>query len=98
MPYVTKEIRSHLDEELTTLIDKIRTYPDEENAGILNFLVTSLVAEAMKPHCGWNYKSLHKAYGVFHAAGAEFYRRLVAPYEDKCIEKNSDLPCFCNKP
>ena len=33
-----------------------------------------------------------RAIAVFEAAKLEFYRRIAAPYEDRAIAKNGDIP------
>lgn len=96
MPYIKKSDKDFLEPELFTLICKIRASAKstDDLDGLCNYAVSTLVAGVMKPHTGWRYHWLHRAYGVFGAAGAEFYRRLVAPYEDKAIEKNGDIESY----
>src|SRR6266403_4176194 len=94
MPYVNKEIRRQTRAPLTTLIDYVKELPDNARDGALNYLISELVGNAFRPAGGWRYHYLHRAYGVFLAAGAEFYRRLVAPYEDKAIENNGDITAY----
>jgi hypothetical protein len=70
--------------------------PDYKRDGILNYVVSELVGRTMKPDNGWSYHYLHRAYGVFAAAGAEFYRRVVSVYEDKAIANNGDIDAYQN--
>ena len=105
MPYINKEmqerycsIQSRLEGTrvacaVDDLIEAIRDhFTEDEYEGVCNYTISRIVAGVMKPDTGWRYKWLNRAYGTFLSAGAEFYRRLVGPYEDKCIEKNGDIP------
>lgn len=94
MPYVNKVIRRQTRAPLETLIAYVREQPPETQAGTLNYLVSELVGRGVKPKTGWRYNSLHLAYGVFAAAGAEFYRRLLSPYEDRAIDNNGDITAY----
>lgn len=91
MPYTKKEARAKTKDLIGQIVEVIRQYPDVEVDGEVNFAISTLVATAFRPTTGWRYHWLHRAHGVFATAGAEFYRRLVAPYEDRCIEKNGDI-------
>lgn len=100
MPYINNEMQNRdncEDYSLTSQIDDLilvirNTYTEDEYEGVCNYTISRIVAGAMKPQTGWRYKWLNRAYGTFLSAGAEFYRRVVGPYEDKCIEKNGDIP------
>jgi len=101
MPYISREISRHRiayhDDPLCERVDKLirfvlEEYESDEFEGVCNYIVSRVVAGVMKPKTGWRYKWLNRAYGTFMAAGAEFYRRLIAPYEDECIKKNGDIP------
>jgi hypothetical protein len=52
----------------------------------------------MKPKDGWRYKWINRAVGVLDCLKFEFYRRLAAPYEDKAVARNGDLPCYAPPP
>ena len=103
MPYISDEDRKRILEceasphlggvdIIEALIDTLRTIPSGKTKGACNYVISRLVAGAMKPDDGWSYTSLSNAAGVFDDAGNEFRRRLLDPYEDKAIEKNGDLP------
>jgi hypothetical protein len=91
MPYINKEKRIKLDNDIDSLIASLKAMP-EELEGNCNYVITRIVAASMKPDTGWRYSSLSRAQEVFNAAGLEFNRRLVSRYEDTCIEKNGDVP------
>lgn len=90
MPYIAPHQRSELEPAIERLVEDVKRYSTVD--GVVNYVITTLVARCMKPEEGWKYYSAYKAYGTFMAAGAEFYRRLVAPYEDGAIERNGDIP------
>ena len=93
MPYVGKMIREALDQHIQRLVAEIvDVVPEADRDGVANYVVSRIVAAAMKPKDGWRYKSLAHAAEVFTAAGDEFRRRMLDPYEDEAIEKNGDIP------
>jgi hypothetical protein len=92
MPYVNQETRSKLSLAKIALIEGILDLPEQDRDGAVNYCMTEIVTRSLKPDGGWRYRDLQRALGLFYAAAHEFYRRLVAPYEDKCIAKNGDIP------
>ena len=100
MPYINKELQqkthcpdsSSLDVEIRCLADMIAgSYQDDELEGVLNYTITRLVTRTLG-RTGWRYKFINRAVGVLECVKLEFYRRLAAPYEDKAIENNGDIP------
>lgn len=101
MPYIDKEARKgihafgpdlHFEEMVDNIITHIRSREINNRDGLCNYAISRIVAGSMKPDLGWRYKYLNRAYGTFLSAAAEFYRRLVAPYEDDLIKVNEDIP------
>lgn len=90
MPYITKDVRRQFKAPLEDLIAQVQAQEPAKQDGCLNYLISELVSRGIKPSSGWRYHLIHRAYGVFMAAGAEFYRRVAAPYEDKAIQSNGD--------
>ncbi len=88
MPYITQADRDYYNDLVNKLIDLIEVNGGE--SGHLNYVISRLVLAAF----GWraNYVQANMVVGVLEAAKLEFYRRTVAPYEDKKIEENGDLP------
>lgn len=82
MPYITAERKSELASG--------QIPPEDLSAGDLNYLVTGM-AIMWVTHKKLNYENLNAAYGALTAAANEFYRRLVAPYEDRKIAENGDV-------
>lgn len=80
MPYLTPEARHEL----------IYGNKDPEFPGELNFALT-LEAIAYVDRNGKSYRVLNDVLGAFEAAKLEFYRRVVAPYEDDKCEQNGDV-------
>lgn len=89
MPYITPIAREALD---TYKLPQITT------AGELNYVVTKLIItyldelKTLYPHLDHNtYQHYNDVIGALEGAKLEFYRRVVAPYEDKKIEQNGDV-------
>lgn len=86
MPYISSESR-----------DKFRPAFNEleffDTSGELNYLIVGLIKEYLFNSSGGNYsyKELNDVLGVLECVKQEFYRRVVAPYEDKKIEENGDV-------
>lgn len=94
MPYVDKHIRRQVKAPLEDLINYVHAQEPTKQDGTLNYIISELVSRSIKPSSGWRYHLIHRAYGVFMAAGAEFYRRIAAPYEDQAIENNGDIIAY----
>ena len=84
MPYIMKQGRPRYDEHLNAI------GPHTTSAGDLNYCITVLVHEYVRAH-GQSYAVMNDCIGVLDAAKAEFYRRVVAPYEDVKIQENGDI-------
>ena len=61
-----------------------------ETAGELNYQITMLLKAYMDSN-GTNYKNMNDVMGALVGAQSEFYRRIVAPYEDTKIQENGDV-------
>ena len=59
--------------------------------GDLNYLMTKLAHCYIRKH-GESYNTLSDVIKAFECAKLEFYRRHVAPYEDRKIIQNGDIP------
>lgn len=77
MPYISKDRRRQLE------------YADERTSGELNYQITCLIREYWR-RTG-NYQGINDIIGALEGAKAEFYRRIVVPYEDKKIVENGDV-------
>ena len=56
----------------------------------MNYAISMLCKEYIA-RFGCYYTHLNSVMGVLESAKLEFYRRVVAPYEDKKIEENGDI-------
>lgn len=61
-----------------------------ETSGELNYQITKLIFEYFKGN-GGRYQQINDILGALEGAKLEFYRRIVAPYEDKKITENGDV-------
>lgn len=94
-PYIVKPSRKMLDDSIQEIIDLIQV--SDKPHGEANYAISRIVAGSLEPKTGWNYAALAAAYACFLAAAAEFYRRMLADYEDYAIEKNGDIPEYKNR-
>ncbi len=69
-----------------------------QTPGELNYLITRLCHAFVERHGTPSYADLNDVVGVLECAKQELYRRLVAPYEDECIQRNGDvLPEYASR-
>ena len=87
MPYITPNQRPLIDEKLQPLIDQLKLLSVEEQDGALNYTITKIIKQLYP----LKYFHLNRALGVLSAVTQEFYRRVVAPYEDQKIADNGDV-------
>lgn len=80
MPYITPHRRERID----TL------YEAPANAGELNYVITREITRYLAMH-GASYTIFNEVMGAIEGARAEFYRRVVAPYEDEKRLANGDV-------
>jgi hypothetical protein len=79
MPYIDPERRREIDLE--------DSYP--ENIGELNYFLTNACLDFLD--IDPTYEEYNQIIGVLEAVKLEFYRRMVAPYEEKKLEENGDV-------
>ena len=77
MPYISPENQKEFD----ALISEIGK-ADIKTAGELNFLFTKLAVKFIATN-GLRYQQMNDVVGALEGAKAEFYRRVVAPYENQ---------------
>lgn len=80
MPYIKQESRATL----------LHGYDSPQDAGELNYLVTTIVQRYYKEH-GGRYQQINDVVGALEGAKLEFYRRIASPYEDEKIAENGDV-------
>jgi len=91
MPYITKKQRAIIDERIQDILaylDNAREYSSASCDGEINYIITRILSTYYnnKGYSGYN-----RAIGVLECAKLEFYRRLVAVYEDKKKESEGDV-------
>ena len=89
MPYIVPINRDRLDPLIGKLVIAIG------NVGELNYVLTKLAAstcDVIK-----TYRNIADAVAVLECAKLELYRRLAAPYEDRKIAENGDIPEYMEK-
>lgn len=90
MPYIREKDRAALDALIAPLVEAVG---DE---GQLNYVLTRLVDEfvhdqaKLRGEATPRYRDFLIGHGTLEMAAAEFYRRKIAPYEDKQKETNGD--------
>lgn len=87
MPYINQDSRVPLDEMLVPLIAHLQQLPLEQQDGALNYVITRTLKALYEP----KYFHYNRAMGVLGSVQAEWYRRDVAPYEDRKISENGDV-------
>ena len=84
MPYVTQDVRRHVD-----------SGGEPRDAGELNYAITRTVDAYLARVAGeagrLRYAHLNEAVGVLECAKLELYRRIAAPYEDEKIAESGDV-------
>ena len=83
MPYIPHEARVRMLEGIIGGVGVPKT------AGELNWMITGRCREYLGPHP--RYKDFNEVIGVLECVKMEFYRRMVAPYEDRKKEINGDV-------
>jgi hypothetical protein len=88
MPYIPQEHRNLIDDSIDVLIEDSLHVPKEKRGGALNYIICRLTLGILDPR---GYTELSNALGHISSAETEIRRRLLDPYEDKCIVDNGDL-------
>jgi len=83
MPYINKVSREYLDSYIVDISKGISSTGD----------FTYCIFKLMKILCEKekNFAKLSSLIGGLECAKTEFYRRIVAPYEDEKIKENGDV-------
>jgi hypothetical protein len=79
MPYIKHDARVRLANTIAPA-----------DTGELNYILTGVVNEYFYRK-GHHYKTINDILGALEGAKLEFYRRVVAPYEDTKIKENGDV-------
>ncbi|MCC8194699.1 MAG: hypothetical protein LIP28_08655 [Deltaproteobacteria bacterium] len=84
MPYITQDKRDRLDPHLDELARRIT------GEGDLNYCIFKLSC-LLIDRIGESYGNYSMCSSAMEHAKLEWYRRRVAPYEDKKIQDNGDI-------
>ena len=88
MPYVKQEDREKLDHWIDNVLFHTSGISEVSKDGVINYIITRII----DGHYGkGGYAVFNRAMGVLDCVAREFYRRRVAPYEDKKIQENGDV-------
>lgn len=84
MPYITEERKERIE------------IPHVLNVGELTYVIDRMAEELAWQMAGYDfdklrYESLASVRGAINNAADEFYRRVIAPFEDGKIAKNGDI-------
>lgn len=85
MPYIKTEKREQFNKPIEELVCGVRT------TGELNYIITRLFHRFIQNQHTICYDLLNSMIGVLESVKQEFYRMVVAPYEDK---KRFDNGCI----
>jgi hypothetical protein len=100
MPYIPADQRKTCDGLIDELAGQIVRLARESGsdgafAGLLNYACTRLALQVVRLRFGrMRYWLIAILTGTFKNIADEFYRRLVAPYEDRQIAKSGDVDLY----
>lgn len=80
MPYIKQNTRETLNSDTVV----------PANAGELNYKITTKIFQYFEAN-GGTYQQVNDILGALEGAKLEFYRRVVAPYEDFKMKENGDV-------
>lgn len=90
MPYIRPGTREYFDPRISEL-----DINPEMTKGDINYVLSTVVAKWVAARAEWagrlSYDIASDGHSVLQDAAAEFYRRVVAPYEDQKIAENGDV-------
>jgi len=84
MPYIKPDRKEVLEPLVKHIASNIHT------SGDFTYVIYAL-AKVILPIFGKYYTNLSGILGCMECAKTEFYRRIVAPYEDQKIKENGDV-------
>jgi hypothetical protein len=96
MPYIKKETREQVDENIIALATNITRTAEEIDdlfrslPGIMNYSISQLI-EYVYPVNDCGYKEFNEVIGFLESLKMEYYRKMVAPYEDVKERQNGPI-------
>jgi hypothetical protein len=90
MPYIQQDERKRYDKDIINLVENLVDHRrGEASVGEVNYVISSIIWELFE--CRKSYTTANNLMGVLECVKQEFYRKQVAPYEDKKIKENGDI-------
>lgn len=90
MPYIKQEDRGRFDPHIVSLLSELtRGGTTSPKSGEINYVISKLIWELFESAPSYN--EGNALIGALECAKLEFYRRELAPYEDKKISENGDV-------
>ncbi len=93
MPYIPETERKGIDKLLNEVLENIIDN-NINTHGKLNYMISKIIHTFVEKQ-GMNYQNLNNVIGMLECVKAEYYRRIVSPYED--IKKNENGEVFERK-
>lgn len=87
MPYIRQEYREIVENPLYDLWVLIVRIPKQDRAGVLTYIIYKLLIDL---HIN-KFVDFATHLGILDTVGKEFYRKVIAPYEDEKIQENGDV-------
>ena len=87
MPYIKREDRPRYERLIQQVVGEFADLQPENLDGHLNYFITRLLVALYRP----SYFNYNRVQGLLECIKQEFYRRRVAPYENKKMEQHGDV-------
>lgn len=84
MPYIKKQEREKWGSIIEDVVGKLKNISDDKIDGELNYLITSILKKTYSP----KYFNYNRAIGLIECIKQEFYRKVIADYEDEKEKEN----------
>ena len=90
MPYIIQADRKQFEPAIQKLVQVITNNNSTKlKPGDLNYVISRIMWEAFQKNPSYTFGN--ELMGVVECVKQEFYRRMLAPYEDEKIKENGDL-------
>ena len=86
MPYIKQEDRQALDPHIDALVNQLVVMSAGD--GEVNYAITGIIRQLYLPI---SYHTLNRAIGLLECIKQEFYRRVVAVYEQEKCEEHGEV-------
>jgi len=90
MPYITQEERDQIDPKLVDLLMHMGPLTPGQFVYIIYQIAQWQASNGGVENLPVNWTKCNEIMGNIDCAGKEFYRRIVAPYEDGAVKANGD--------